>query len=214
MHERLYENLKTWTPTPDETEGKYGIPKLEPCELPEIASWVPFNDLSRKTGKTDGIQMYVDDYRIGRLWQSPLRYIDGLRRAGAVLTPDYSIYTDVPAALGIYNHYRKHWLGAYWQQCGLTVIPTICWGGEETFEWCFDGEPHNAPVSVSSVGTQRRADTKSSFMRGYDAMLERLNPSCILFFGHVPDGARGNIVYVDAFYRRFEERRENQRAQV
>lgn len=130
MHERLYENLKTWAPTPDETEGKYGIPKLEPCELQEIASWVPFNDLSRKTGKTDGIQMYVDDYRIGRLWQSPLRYIDGLRRAGAVLTPDYSIYTDVPAALGIYNHYRKHWLGAYWQQCGLTVIPTICWGGE------------------------------------------------------------------------------------
>lgn len=214
MHERLYENLKTWTPTPDETEGKYGIPKLDPCELPEIASWVPFNNLSRKTDKTDGIQMYVDDYRIGRLWQSPLRYIDGLRRAGAVLTPDYSIYTDVPAALGIYNHYRKHWLGAYWQQCGLTVIHTICWGGEETFDWCFDGEPHNAPVSVSSIGTQRRADTKSSFMRGYDAMLERLNPSCILFFGHVPDGARGNIVHVDAFYRRFEERRENQRAQV
>lgn len=128
MHERLFENLKTWTPTPDETDGKYGIPKLEPCELPEIARWVPFNDLSRKTDKTEGIQMYVDDYRIGRIWQSPLRYIDGLRRAGAVLTPDYSIYTDVPAALGIYNHYRKHWLGAYWQQCGLTVIPTICWG--------------------------------------------------------------------------------------
>ena len=210
MHERLFENLKTWTPTTEETEGKHGIPKIEPCELPEIERWAPFNDLSRKIDKAEGLQMYVDDYRIGRLWQSPLRYIDGLRRAGAVLTPDYSIYTDVPSALGIYNHYRKHWLGAYWQQCGLTVIPTICWGGDETFDWCFDGEPHNAPVSVSSVGTQRKADTKSAFMRGYDSMLERLNPSLILFFGHVPAEARGNILHVDAFYHQFEQRRAKQ----
>ena len=104
MHERLFENLKIWTPTPEETEGKYGIPKIDPCELPEIERWTPFNDLSRKIDKSEGLHMYVDDYRIGRLWYNPARYIDGLRRAGAVLTPDYSIYADVPAALGIYNH--------------------------------------------------------------------------------------------------------------
>lgn len=119
----------------------------------------------------------------------------------------YGEYADVPQALGIYNHYRKHWLGAFWQLNGINVIPTICWGDESTFDWCFDGEPQNAIVSVSSVGTQRGQGAKAAFMHGYDAMLERLNPSGIIFFGNVPAEARGNIIHVDTFYKRFEQRR-------
>lgn len=213
MNERLFENLRIWKPGEGETEGRYGIPKMEAGELPEeIETWVPFNNLQRKLSGMDGVQMYVDDYRINRLWATPKRYIDGLRRAGAVLTPDYSIYVDVPEALGIYNHYRKHWVGAYWQQCGINVIPSICWGDKKTFEWCFDGEPHGGVVSVSSVGTQKNAETKKAFMRGYDAMLERLEPKAILFFGGVPAEARGNIVREEAYYERFDKMRKEGKA--
>lgn len=51
----------------------------------------------------------------------------------------------------IYNHYRKHWLGAYWQDNGITVIPTISWSDKESFGWCFDGELVGGTVAVSSV---------------------------------------------------------------
>lgn len=209
MNSRLYENLRHWIPGNDETEGKFGIPRIQPGFLPEeIEAWLPFNDLSRRLTKTEAVQMYVDDYRIERLWNAPTKYLGGLRNSAAVLSPDFSIYADVPQALGIYNHYRKHWLGAFWQLNGINVIPTICWGDESTFDWCFDGEPQNAIVSVSSVGTQRGQGAKAAFMRGYDAMLERLNPSGIIFFGNVPAEARGNIIHVDTFYKRFEKRRE------
>ena len=186
-------------------EGKFGIPRIAPATLPEgIESWLPFNNLRHRLTKSEALQMYVDDYRLNRLWTLPRRYLDFLRDAACVLSPDFSVYADVSPALGLYNHYRKHWLGAYWQMNGINVIPTICWGDKETFEWCFDGEPHNAVVSVSSVGTQAKADTKAAFMYGYDAMLERLNPAEIVFFGNVPAEARGNIIRVDTFYTKFD----------
>lgn len=115
MNSRLYENLRHWIPGNDETEGKFGIPRIHPGFLPEeIEAWLPFNDLSRRLTKTEAVQMYVDDYRIERLWNAPTKYLCGLRNSAAVLSPDFSIYADVPQALGIYNHYRKHWLGAFW----------------------------------------------------------------------------------------------------
>lgn len=212
MNERLFGNMRHWIPSQEDTEGKYNIPKIEAGVIPEeIQQWVPFNNLKRRLTKKDGVQMYVDDYRIDRLWYNPDKYIEGLRNAGAVLSCDFSIYADIPVALGIYNHFRKHWLGAYYQQHGLNVIPTICWGEKKTFDWCFDGEPTNAPVSVSSVGTQRNAESKRGFMLGYDAMLERLNPSIVLFFGKIPAEARGNILPAETFYTRFEKAREEKR---
>ncbi|MDD2649237.1 MAG: DUF4417 domain-containing protein [Eubacteriales bacterium] len=141
-----------------------------------------------------------------RLWTRPTAYISLLKAAGCVIAPDFSLYSDVPFALNIYSHYRKHWCGAYWQKAGIIVIPTICWAGRSSFEYCFDGEPENSIVSVSSVGTQRANDTKAAFMLGYDAMLERLKPECILFFGNVPKECRGNIIPVEAFYKSIERR--------
>lgn len=44
-----------------------------------------------------------------------------------LLTPDYSLYADMPRAVQLYNVFRNRWRGAYWQAQGLTVIPTISW---------------------------------------------------------------------------------------
>ena len=121
-----------------------------------------------------------------------------------MLTPDFSLYIDFPVALQIYNHYRKHFIGAYLQSIGVKVFPTIAWSDENSYTWCFDGEPIGGCVAVSSVGTQADADSKRLFMRGYDAMLERLNPETIIFYGGVPAGCRGNIVRVAAFQDKFK----------
>lgn len=204
----LYENLSIWRPEPWQTDGKYGIPRISPSSLPHVDAWKPFNYvLSGGVNGNQGVSMYLHDYQINRLWNQPTRYVEMLSKAGCVLTPDYSMYADVPMALNLYSHYRKQWVGAYWQQHGVRAIPTICWADGASFDWCFDGEPTNGVVSVSSIGTQRYADTKSAFMRGYDAMLERLQPDTILFFGKVPAECRGNICPVEAFYESVKRRR-------
>lgn len=203
---RFYENIALWLPDGVECVGKYDIPRILPVDMPEISSWIPFNQCMNSDATHKGVHMFIEDYQIQRLWNRPTQYVDVLRRAACVCSPDFSIYTDVPQALNIYNHYRKHWLAAWWQQQGLTVIPTICWGDESTFAWCFDGEPRRSVVAVSSIGTQRHPEDAAAFMMGYDAMLERLKPETILFYGNVPSSARGNIVPVETFHEQMRRR--------
>ena len=114
---------------------------------------------------------------------------------------------DYPRAVQIYNHYRKHLIGAYWQSMGLTVIPSVCWSDHESFDWCFDGEPVGGCVAVSSVGTQKSPSARSLFMDGYNEMLRRLRPERIIFFGDVPSGCTGNIEQHAPYYQAVHARR-------
>lgn len=127
------------------------------------------------------------------MWNDPERYALLLSDFRAVMTPDFSLFTDYPLPVQLYNHWRKHLLGAYWQSRGITVIPSICWSDEASFDWCFDGEPVGGTVAVSSVGTQKNPEARRLFLSGYREMMERLKPSKVIFFGDVPEGCEGNI---------------------
>ncbi len=89
----------------------------------------------------------------------------------------------------------------------MTVLPTIGWAGADSFNWCFDGEPVGGVVTVSTTMTQKNRMDKTAFLYGYDAMLERLNPSCILLFGVIPHGLRGNIINVPPRWKTMAGRR-------
>ena len=113
------------------------------------------------------------------MWNNPIEPAEVLKGFDYVTTPDFSMYIDIPKALQIFNHYRKHWCGAFWQAQGINVIPTIWWSDKKSFEWCFDGEPKNSVVWVSSVGIMDNDEKKRYFMAGYNEMKKRLNPSKI-----------------------------------
>lgn len=183
--------------------GKFNIPEIIPTEPKEnalSAEFIGFNYAqSTKNAENKAVHFFLDDYQFNRIWTNPDRYIDMLRKFKYVLAPDFSLYTDFPVALQIYNHYRKHWLAAYWQLNGIRVIPTICWSDEASYEWCFDGEPVHSVVAVSSVGTQNSKERKKKFLDGYFEMIERLQPEQIIFYGSVPDECKGNIIHICSF---------------
>ena len=129
----------------------------------------------------------------------PDYYLPLLMQYEYVMTPDFSLYRDFPLALQIYNHYRKHWLGAYLQENGIKVIPTISWSDERSFEWCFDGEPFQGVVTVSAIGTQKNKDSRTMFLKGYFEMIQRLQPETILFYGQIPEGCTGNVIRIPSF---------------
>ena len=180
--------------------GEYGIPIIEDgCY--KVDNWISFN-FARTCEEPDchGIHFFVDDYQFLRLWTNPENYIPLLQKFQAVCSPDFSTYTDFPKALQIYNHYRKHWLGAYWQANGINVIPTISWSDEGSFSWCFDGEPVGGMVAVSTVGTQGNKRSAYLFEAGYNEMKRRLKPVQIVLYGSVPAFCEGdNIIPVKAF---------------
>lgn len=198
-----FENLNKWK---FEGVGNYGIPVIQPTTI-KNCEWIPFN--CAKTAKlkdTIGIHCFVDDYQFLRLWNHPDRYLPLIEQFYCICSPDFSAYSDMPLAMQIYNHYRKHWLAAYWQLHGITVIPTISWSTPNSYDWCFDGEPENSIVAVSSVGTQKSKESKSLFLQGYEEMIKRLNPTEVVFYGNVPEECDWNVRRVEPFYKSIRQR--------
>ncbi len=194
--QRNYENVQRML---FDGVGRYDIPEIEPTQFYN-AEFVGFNYAKNtKNCEDKAVHFFLDDYQFNRVWTDPDKYIPMLQRFKYVLTPDFSLYTDFPKSLQIYNHYRKHWLGAYWQIHGINVIPTICWSDRDSFEWCFDGEPTQSVVAVSSVGTQNSKEKKRRFLDGYFEMVERLKPELIIFYGRVPEECKEEIVRVRVF---------------
>lgn len=194
--QRNYENVQRML---FDGVGRYDIPEIEPTQF-DNAEFVGFNYAkSTKNCEDKSVHFFLDDYQFNRVWTDPDKYIPMLQRFKYVLTPDFSLYTDFPKSLQIYNHYRKHWLGAYWQMHGINVIPTICWSDRDSFEWCFDGEPTRSVVAVSSVGTQNSKEKKRRFLDGYFEMVERLEPELIIFYGRVPEECKEKSVKVNSY---------------
>ena len=183
-------------------DGPFGIPKLVPAHLNDCIPWIPFNCvMSDQHREAHGVHFFIDDYLFQRTWNDPWRYAHLLSGYQAVMTPDFSMFTDYPVAVQLYNHWRKHQLGAYWQSLGLTVIPSICWSDHDSYAWCFDGEPVGGTVAVSSVGTQKNPLARTLFLDGYEEMMRRLLPEKVIFFGDVPTGCTGNIEPHEPYYR-------------
>lgn len=187
--------------------GKYEIPLINPeTEYPQ-GEFIPFNYAkTARNPEAKIVHCFVDDYQFARLWNTPERYISRLWDFAAVCSPDFSTYTDMPMAMQIYNHYRKHWLAAYWQMMGMRVYPTISWSDKRSYDWCFDGEPVGGIVAVSSVGTQADKESKRLFLDGYNEMMKRLNPSWVIFYGKVPQECDWNIIRVPPFVEQVRER--------
>ncbi len=184
-------------------EGEYDIPSIEPTKITEN-KFIGFNEVLSSKQNNCGVHFFLDDYQFQRLWNTPDKYIAMLKRFNCVLSPDFSLYADYPKALQIYNHYRKHWIGAYLQLNGIEVIPTICWSDEKSLDWCFDGEPKGGTIAVSSVGTQKAKESKQLFLNGYNEMLKRLKPETVIFYGKVPEECQGNIINIKSFQEKFE----------
>ena len=85
----------------------------------------------------------------------------------------------MPLALQINNTFRSRWFGAFWQDLGAKVIPTISWGDERTWDFCFDGVEEGWVVFVATYCLEY----PDRFMAGYNKMLEVIKPSAVIVCG-------------------------------
>lgn len=160
---------------------------------------IGFNYAKTSKNKNTGIHFYIDDYQFERLWNAPEKYIDVLREYECILTPDFSLYMDMPMPMKIWNIYRSRQIGAYYQARGIKVIPTVSWAEAETFEFCFLGIPKGSVVSVSTIGVKQDSEALEIWEEGMKAMIEQIEPSTILVYGGELEFDYGdiNVIYFD-----------------
>lgn len=180
------------------TEGKYDMPVLEGVDhIPSDLQG--FNYVLNKPDTSKGVHFFLDDYQFERIWQRPDFYIEKLLDFDCVLTPDFSLYLDMPIAMQVWNIYRSRLIGQIMQDYGITVIPTVSWSTKDSFDFCFDGLPKNATLAISTIGVKQNKEQFQIWVDGMNEMIKRLSPKRIIVYGGQVDYEYKDIevVYFD-----------------
>ena len=187
-------------------DGKWSIPIIPKFQI----RYGDFDDLlliGFDRAKTDDekhrnrmVHFFLYDYKFERVWKQPDIDLEKLSGYRAVLSPDFSMYLEMNPTMQLYNTFRNRWCGAYWASKGIRVIPTINWGDVSSFDFCFCGVEKGSTVAVSTYmasAHNNHADQKAWFMKGYNEMLNRIQPEKVICY-HTPfPEMEGDIIHVD-----------------
>lgn len=178
--------------------GEYDMPDMYPTHVDDLEH-IPLQGfnfaLKEKNPENIGVHFFLHDYQFERVWKYPDRYIEVLKKFKFVLSPQFSTYNDMPKMVQMFNVYRNRWCGRYWQEHGITVIPTIQWGSDWDLEYCLDGIPKHSTIAISTTGDGRWGKHKS-IATFYDKTIDRLEPETVLLYGKdLSQQLRGNIVF-------------------
>ena len=166
----------------DFTEDFWEMPIIENNDfVPD--SLLRFHCANTAKDFNTGIHFFTDDYRFERVWNKPEKYTELLKKFECILSPDFSLYLEMPLPMMVWNVYRSRFIGQYYQRQGIKVIPTIQWARENTFSFCFAGIPKGSIVAISTIGIKGTDEQKKIFQNGVDAMIETIEPSKILVYG-------------------------------
>ena len=183
--------------------GKYGIPMIpkpyfSPAELNHLRL-LRFDQVKSDDTKHRNrmVHFFLYDYLFEKVWENPEKTIEMLRPYRGILTPDFSMYIEMPQTIQLYNTFRNRWCGAYFAEHGLRVIPAVSWGEESSFDYCFEGIEHGSIVAVSTYmfhESNHHASQKELFMAGYRELIRRIEPEAIICYSEPFPEMEGNII--------------------
>lgn len=167
--------------------SKWGIPTIDPCDfVPSmLAAWHDPRGREDAAKQGGALHFFLDDYRFERVWSDPHGTLDRIKTVGAALSPDFSMWRDMPPAMQLWQLYRSRWCAAWWQYNKVNVIPTVGWGRPETFEFVFEGLPHESVLAISIVGI-KSAYAHKLFREGLERLVEDVHPTMLLCYGKLP----------------------------
>ena len=210
MNSRNYLNFLIVRPLPDNVaKDIMGIPIMRRVNLTEETKNIKFTTLSNlsKTKEKEKtiLTTFQWDETLNRYWNNPLKYVNSFKEFLGVGTPDFSAYTNMEEIEIAHNVYKNRWLGCLWQELGVNCIPTITWAKENSDKFCFAGVEKGSDVIISTLSNYKG---QKNFLRGYNKMLEIINPRTIFVKGDLIEGMTGNIVnfkFMDTFAQKKKE---------
>jgi hypothetical protein len=180
------------------SSNEWGIPDL-PCAVGKPARFVPYTDrhIGERAKPGDCAHFFLDDYRFEVCWTKPERPLTRLQRVGTSLTPDFSLWREMPMAVQLFQTYRSRWCGLWMLQHGIDVIPTVSWSTADSYRYCFAGLAACSVAAVSTVGVLRDREALRLFGDGYSAMLAIAQPSAVLCYGRWPKGLHQGVPVIE-----------------
>ena len=185
--------FKAWMVKGADFSSAHEFPVLDQaCFVPERA--VPFEKAMKSVRARDTqqwVHFYMHDKGFECVWRNPKKYLGVFQRFDGVITPDYSLYRDMPLAMQVWNMYRNRALGYWLQSQGVPIIPNVRWGDERTYDVAFEGLGQGGTVAVSTNGCIQDKLDRYDFKKGLEKMVEALQPDTIVNYSYTPDDIFG-----------------------
>ena len=159
--------------------NEWGIPETEPMtENLYGIEWISFWDKSKYIGDPEnmGVHFFIEDFQFKSIWEKPDKHLDFLRNCRAVVTPDFSVYTDMPKAQQLWNHYRRQWCAKYWQDNGVNIVSCVTWDLLDPQPWSLYGIPNGTQIARSWVN---KNGMKQERLTEFLKIIDRLEPTKI-----------------------------------
>ena len=180
-----------------EKEGEWNFPIIKKQDINlDNLELISYSDISSKDTKNlhKGVHFFIDDWRFESIYSNPDKSMERLSKYRFLLTPDYSLYAEMPRWRQIESVGKAKWVGANWQSKGLYVIPTMSWSTSISYDFCLKKKKKGCIVAVGMIGCKQN---KRVFLQGYNEMLRRIEPSAIICLGVPFDEMDGKIIQVD-----------------
>ena len=169
-------------------EGYIELPKIKTSNhIP--TKLVPFSKAMSKSWNDFDcwVMFYEHDVKFERLWNNPKLYLKKLKKFKGVISPDFSLYRNMPLVMQQWNTYRSRALAVWLQKNDIELIPNVRFNDERTYDFCFDGIEKLKTIAVGTHGCIKNKIDKDYFKKGIAELVKRLSPKTIIVYGATPD---------------------------
>ena len=199
-----------------ETDNKYGFPIVKSSENFVCTDLLGFH-MSKNLKMSDrdkAVHFFLDDYKFEQIWTRPKDFINTFRFYGNIVSPTFSIWSNQPYALNLFNLYRSRWCTRFFQECGVNVLVDCRWLDENSYDYAFSGIERHSPVIINTVGT-RYLNNRKLFIDGFEEMLRRIEPSKLYVYGeYMPvqfDKYFDEVIYYESFWKKQRDKIEEKK---
>ena len=214
-------------------DGPYGLPALLDRKeslgrLPKQTLvwagekwWVPEKErallvfgkgnLTKLPRDRTSVCFFTHDFEFECVWNDAAKYTAKFINMDVheVIEPDFSRYGDHPRAVWIYNCYRSRWLGRYFQEAGLRVVPNLMITSHDMLDVTMPGIPRNCPQLAVEMHMEVRPEDRELWRELLRIALHEIKPQSLLVYGgaSAPLTLKGldlpELVYVRSFSNRW-----------
>lgn len=135
---------------------------------------------------------YENDPKFQRIRDNPTFWIDFVSKYPIAASPDFSTYWSMSLEAQKQNKDFNLWFGREVQKKNPNLIFNVRFGDASSYDFCFDGFPHDSIVVVGTHGCIKRYDERLVFKAGFSELVQRLTPKIVVVYGRAPKDIFGD----------------------
>lgn len=182
--------------------GHLEIPLIKtPSEFIIPYKMIPFSERNKSKNYEEFVCFYEHDIRFRDILTATKEQIDSIKKFKGIISPDFSLYYDMPLVLQMTNTYLNRQIGHYLQTQGIYVIPNVRWGDERSYTriiqneipFAFLGIEKHGIYSIGTYGCCKTTENKHHLREGLRSFIKEIEPKIILVYGAMPDSIFGEF---------------------